>query len=95
MTDFNESYFIAAYRCGDMEFSNPGRIGIYFDDYDILVGASHREKPHLYSCVNEPDSAWVNVVIDIASSGNNLKLRAVHCAYNYHILCFFECVNRK
>jgi hypothetical protein len=70
VTDFNESYFIAVYRCGDMEFSNPGRIGFYFDDIDILLGASHREKPHLYSCVNEPDSAWVNLVVDITSSEN-------------------------
>ena len=78
VTEFNQSYFIAVYRCGDMEFSNPGRIGIYyFDDYDVLLGASHREKPHLYSCINEPDSAWVNLVVDITISGNKLQIHAM------------------
>ena len=60
-----------------MEFSNPGRIGVYLGGFDILIGASHREKPHLFSCVNEPDSAWVNLVVDIASSGNELQIHAI------------------
>ena len=70
VTDFNTSYIIVTYRCGDMEFSNPGRIGFYIgNDITVLVGASKREKPHLYSCINEPDTAWVNQAAEITGAG--------------------------
>ena len=72
MTDFTtSSYAIFTYRCGDMSFSDPGLIGFTNnnDGLNITHGATYRGHPHFLSCLNEPNSEWVNVVYEIASSG--------------------------
>ena len=75
VTDFTtSSYAVFTYHCGDMSFSDPGLIGFY--DIKDGVNATHRvtyrEFPHNISCLNEPNSPWVNVVYKISRSGEGV-----------------------
>ena len=71
VTDFLTSYAVFTYKCGDMSFSNPGKIGFTNTETgsDVTHGATYREHPHFISCLNNPMGPWVNVVYKISESG--------------------------
>ena len=51
------------------------------DEANVTHGASYREFPHFLSCLNSATSQWVNVVYEIARSGELILVSCHnHCS---------------
>ena len=70
MTDFERSYAVFTYYCGDLGFSNNATIGFSTGDG---VYANHEatlnNSAESIACVNDLNSPWVNAVYEISRSG--------------------------
>ena len=89
-TDFKSSFAVFIYRCGDLNFPrNHATIGFVSEDG---VYANHeamfRKKISAVSCLNYPNSPWVNVVYDIAVPGKSLnyQISILDYMYVYYII---------
>ena len=70
VTDFERSFAVFIYYCGDLSFSNGATIG--FATTDGLFAnhpASLRGSAQAIACFNSPASPWVNVVYEISIPG--------------------------
>ena len=70
VTDFERSYAIYTYFCGDLGFSGNVTIGFatgdgMFADHESTLSGNAQS----IACLNIPDSPWVNIVYGISSSG--------------------------
>ena len=77
-TDFERSFAVFTYKCGDLDFSGGAIIG--FSDtrsgYYRMHVASERGNAKAIDCLNYPENVWVNVVykLTIGKSTNILSL---------------------
>lgn len=71
MTDFERSYAIFTYYCGDIEYAdNDTVIGFSTDDgLSVQHDISLDDNAQSIACLNIPDSPWVNVLYGISISG--------------------------
>ena len=80
-----KSYAVFIYKCGDLGFADYVTIG--FTTIDSLYAnhfTSVRKETQAISCLNSPDSPWVNVVYELTLTG---KLSQCHL-----ILKFPQCL---
>ena len=66
MTDFERSYAVFTYYCGDLGFSNDASIG--FSTGDGVYANHEATLNNSIACLNAPASPWVNVVYEISPS---------------------------
>ena len=65
-TNFKRSFAVFTYFCGDLSYSSNAAIGF------VNPGgffANHPANGSLISCLNFPDTPWVNVVYEITTPG--------------------------
>ena len=76
MTDFERSYAVFTYYCGNLNFSNNASIGFSSGDG---INANHEATLSNFAesiaCLNAPASPWVNVVYEISTTGKHKYLR--------------------
>ena len=80
VTDFERSYAVFTYYCGDLEYSSPD-IAIGFSVEDFAVLYEPNGSPESIDCINLPNSSWVNIVYGISESGKSSKcVGTLHCS---------------
>lgn len=65
-TDFERSFAVFTYKCGDLDYSGGAIIG--FSDSRFYYGmhvASERGNAKAIACLNYPENVWVNVVYEL------------------------------
>lgn len=67
-TDFERSFAVFTYKCGDLEFSGGANIGFStrVGLYGIHV-AAERGNAKAIACWNSPGNVWVNVVYKLTT----------------------------
>ena len=70
VTDFEKSFAVFTYRCGDLSFSGNATIGFVTTDglFEVLE-TSFNGNAQSVACQNFPESPWVNIVYSITSQG--------------------------
>ena len=90
MTDFERSYAVFTYYCGDLGFSNDATVGFSTGDG---VYANHEatlnNSAESIACLNVPISPWVNVVYEISKLGKHNQLFLKVCTNGAFIAILF------
>ena len=78
VTDFERSFAVFTYYCGDIGFPNSAFIGFQINDGFIAVHETTANgNTQSIACSNTPDSPWVNVVYGISSSGRSKCIQSL------------------
>ena len=76
VTDFVTSYVVATYKCGDLTHSDPGDVYYTYPSLNLtdFHDSTYREDSYRLACLNEPESPWVNLVIELT-----LQSKCINC----------------
>lgn len=78
VSDFEQSFAVFTYKCGDLGFSGDATIG-FVTEGGLYANhaATFRGNAKEVACLNSPNSPWVNIVYKLTDSG---KLRNYYTA---------------
>ena len=92
VTDFERSYAVFTYYCGDLDFSGDF-IGFFTGDGTSVVHeASLSGTAQSIACLNVPNSPWVNVVYGISGSGMHISLTWLHCSLHCQFFSYCSAI---